>query len=295
MPKTPKRTRAKVIEKPSRKQAAKRKEQIAMPENTTGQQPPQPPPQVATQAPIESKAKGQTPIPSEKSSLLDEWAKDRQKWLGIVEDKDLKNLATKIVPHIDVSPKGVIIAETQKAFLGTLLFNTIFQLNTGMLEDYRMIAPNYRTTHPNYDAMRINWESFKMALPEVHPSVKGVMDWKVITRKLKTFARLEAIKMLAADKAKDLTEPILMELQRERYDTAVIKYCITKIHEKGIKDGKTVADLRKETSARLKREKRLQRAEKTNDMAEALTKLFFKLNCLMFSEYLGPRYKLFRL
>ena len=79
MPKTPKRTRAKVIEKPSRKQAAKRKEQIAMPENTTGQQPPQPPPQVATQAPIESKAKGQTPIPSEKSSLLDEWAKDKTK------------------------------------------------------------------------------------------------------------------------------------------------------------------------------------------------------------------------
>ena len=63
--------------------------------------------------------------------------------------------------------------------------------------------------------------------------------------------------------------------------------CINQIVEKGIKDGKTVAELRKETSARLKRQKRLQRAEKTNDMVEALTKsLGYKIRQphIMFSD-----------
>jgi hypothetical protein len=150
-----------------------------------------------------------------------------------------------------------------------------------------MIAPNYRATHPKYDIMRKNWELLKVIFPEVHPSVKGVMDWKVINRKLKTLARVQAIKMLVPDKAKDLTEPILMELQKERHDLNVIKYCVEQIVAKGIKDGKTVAELRKETSTRFKREKRLQRAEKTNDMVEALTKsLGYKIRQppIMFSD-----------
>ena len=86
-----------------------------------------------------------------------------------------------------------------------------------------MIAPNYRSTHPEYDAMRQNWQLLKKVLQETHRSVQGFLDWKVINRKLKTFARVEAIKKLAAGNAKDLTEPMLIELQRERYDTNVIK------------------------------------------------------------------------
>jgi hypothetical protein len=287
MGKKPKKARVKAVKTPSAPKTAVGKESIGMSNGTTGQQPPQTPPQEETQTPVEPKAKGQSAKPLGKGSPLDEWAKEAQKWETVVEEKDLRELAARIVPHIDVSPQGVIIAETQKIFLGSLLLGTIFQIDTGMLEDFRMIAPNYRATHPKYDIMRKNWELLKAILPLVHPSVKGVMDWKVINRKLKTFARIEAIKMLAADKAKDLTEPMLLELQKERHDLNVIKYCVDQIATKGIKDGRTVAELRKETSTRLKREKRLQRAEKTNDMVEALTKsLGYKIRQppIMFSD-----------
>ena len=91
----------KVVGRAPRQKTTLEKENTEMIDEPTTQQPPE--------------TSGQATKPSSKA--LDEWAKEAQKWMTVAEDKKLKELADKIVPHIKYSPKESSLMKLKKSFL----------------------------------------------------------------------------------------------------------------------------------------------------------------------------------
>ena len=184
---------------------------------------------------------------------------------------DLTALAKKINEAIIIKDRGLDVDSSQRAELGGAIFSIVFEGNFGVLEQHRMVAPYYMKKHPEFQQYKENWTALIDKIKETRKDMDSTRESTAIQRRLREFYRSQAILFLAKEQGerKDIHPNLLVEIQRERWSLDVMKETISEVVKGDLTESQTSIK-RKEIAKRLKREKRLKRADKIHKRADSL-------------------------